>query len=118
MSRARLYITIAGILAGIVNGFFGAGGGMILVPLLSILATMEETSIFPSSISIILPICLISLMVTAKSAGIAWINAIPYLLGSGIGGIFAGIYGKKVPVTWMHRCLGGLILWGGIQYLC
>ena len=113
-----LKLCLAGIGAGAVNGLFGAGGGMILVPLLSMLTTMEEDSIFPSSISIILPICLVSLSVTAFTGEIAWAQAFPYLIGSAIGGVLAGIWGKKIPVKWLHRGLGLLILWGGIRYLC
>ena len=109
---------LAGIGAGTVNGLFGAGGGMILVPLLTVLTPLKDDAIFPSSVSIILPICLISLTVTALTGEVAWKDAVPYLFSSGIGGIFAGIWGKKIPVTWLHRGLGLLILWGGIRYLC
>lgn len=112
-----LMLCLAGIGAGAVNGLFGAGGGMVLVPLLSMLTSMEEKAIFPSSISIILPICLVSLTATAVTGEILWSDAIPYLIGSGIGGVLAGIWGKKIPVKWLHRGLGILILWGGIRYL-
>lgn len=112
-----LMLCLAGIGAGAVNGLFGAGGGMVLVPLLSMLTSMEEKAIFPSSISIILPICLVSLTVTAVTGEILWGDALPYLIGSGIGGVLAGIWGKKIPVKWLHRGLGILILWGGIRYL-
>lgn len=113
-----LGLCLAGLGAGAVNGLFGAGGGMVLVPLLTLLAPVEEQAVFPSSISIILPICLVSLTVTAFTVEIAWQQAFPYLIGSGIGGILAGIWGKKIPVVWLHRGLGILILWGGFRYLC
>lgn len=109
---------LAGTLAGAVNGLFGAGGGMVLVPLLTLLTPMEEEAIFPASISIILPICLVSLTVTAITGSIPWRQAFPYLLGSAAGGIFAGLWGKRIPVKWLHRGLGILILWGGWRYLC
>ena len=111
-------ILLAGLGAGAVNGLFGAGGGMVLVPLLTLLTPMEDSAIFPSSISIILPICLVSLVVTAITTGIAWQQAMPYLVGSAAGGILAGVWGKNIPVKWLHRGLGVLILWGGIRYLC
>lgn len=111
-------ILLAGLLAGAVNGLFGAGGGMVLVPLLTLLTTMDDTEIFPASICIILPICLVSLTVTGLSGGIAWADALPYLPGSAVGGVVAGLYGRKIPVTWLHRGLGILILWGGWRYLC
>ena len=34
-----------------------------------------------------------------------------------IGGVLAGMFGKKIPTVWLHRGLGILILWGGIRYL-
>ena len=111
-------LCLAGIGAGIVNGLFGAGGGMVLVPLLTLLTSLQEDVIFPCSVSIILPICLVSLAVTAVTAEVPWSEAVPYLFGSGAGGILAGIYGKKIPVIWLHKGLGLLILWGGIRYLC
>ena len=111
-------IALAGMLAGAVNGLFGGGGGMVLVPLLTLMTTLEDIAIFPASISIILPICLVSLAVTAATGEIAWQQAFPYLLGSTAGGILAGLWGNKIPVKWLHRSLGILILWGGFRYLC
>lgn len=110
-------IVLAGAGAGAVNGLFGAGGGMILVPLLGMLTDIEDKDIFPSSISIILPICLISLAVTAMTGSVAWAESVPYLIGSALGGTAAGIWGRKIPTVWLHRGLGILIVWGGIRYL-
>ena len=118
--KCKTYLgsAIAGLGAGAVTGLFGAGGGMVLVPLLCWLTDLEDDAIFPSSVSIILPICIVSLTVTGLSGGVAWKQALPYLIGSAAGGIIAGIYGKRLPVIWLHRILGAMILWGGIRYLC
>lgn len=111
-----VYLLLPGLAAGAVNGLFGAGGGMVLVPLLSRNADLQENQIFPASIFIILPICIVSLI--AGGMSIPWQTALPYLLGSGLGGVAAGILGKNIPVIWLHRILGILILWGGVRYLC
>ena len=111
-------MVVAGTCAGLVAGLFGAGGGLVLVPLLTLLTDTEEESVFSSSISIILPICVTTLAVTAMSVGIPVQPALPYLLGSVIGGLCAGKWGQKIPVRWLHRGLGLLILWGGYRYLC
>lgn len=117
MRKSAFLLALAGSAAGIVNGLFGAGGGMILVPLLTKLGNMEEQEVFPASICIILPMCLLTL--TIQSAGtLPWQDAFPYLIGSAVGGLFAGIWGKKIPTLWLHRILGVLILWGGYRYLC
>lgn len=111
-------IAVAGICAGAVNGLFGAGGGMVLVPLLTWLSDLNENEIFPASVSIILPICFVSLGLTFSSKAMDWNLALPYLAGSVGGGILAGFLGKKIPTLWLHRFLGVLILWGGMRYLC
>lgn len=111
-------LALAGGIAGAVNGLFGAGGGMVLVPLLTALTDMEEDTVFPASVSIIFPICLVSLTVGALHAPLPLAQALPYLLGGMGGGILAGVTNNKIPVKWLHRILGVMILWGGIQYLC
>lgn len=109
---------LAGFLAGAVTGLFGAGGGMVLIPLLTLLTDIGERELFPSSIAIILPICLVSLAVSALQGTLTVTGALPYLLGGAAGGILAGKWGQKIPVRWLHRGLGILILWGGFRYLC
>lgn len=116
--NSKMGLLLAGGCAGLVNGLLGAGGGMLLVPGLTRLTDLEEPEIFPSSVAIMLPICLTSLVMTAGGAPLPWHPALPFLLGSIPGGIAAGILGKKIPVHWLHRGLGILILWGGIRYLC
>ena len=119
MKQLKFFGTwIAGACAGAVNGLFGAGGGMVLVPLLGKLTDLEDDSVFPASVSIILPICIVSLIFTTRLDNIPWNAAWPYLIGSAVGGIPAGLLGKKIPTLWLHRALGVLILWGGIRYIC
>ena len=118
MRKRTIGMIAAGACAGLVAGLFGAGGGLVLVPLLTLLTDTAEKSVFSSSISIILPICLVCIAVTAITAGIPVRPALPYLLGSVIGGLCAGKWGLKIPARWLHRGLGLLILWGGYRYLC
>ena len=109
---------LAGFCAGAVTGLFGAGGGMVLIPLLSLLTDTEECSLFPCSVCIIAPICALSLLLAFQEGTVDLARALPYLPGSAIGGCLAGKWGQKIPVKWLHRVLGILILWGGVRYLC
>ena len=115
MLSSPIGLCVAGFCAGAVNGLFGAGGGMVLIPLMELLTKSDDRDLFSSSITVILPICLVSL---AMSGTISITEALPYLPGSAIGGFLAVRYGRKIPTVWLHRTLGILIIWGGIRYLC
>ena len=116
--KQRLGSGLSGAAAGAINGLFGAGGGMVLVPLLTKLTHLEDRAVFPASVVIILPMCIISLCMTYQAGSIPWDQTIPYLIGSSIGGVVAGIFAKRIPTLWLHRVLGILIIWGGIRSLC
>ena len=118
MKHRKYGLVLAGIGAGIVNGLFGAGGGMVLIPLLGILTSLDDRQMFSGSVAIILPICIVSLVTTGLTGSIAWKEALPYLPGSALGGYLAFRYGRSIPVKWLHRGLGILIIWGGLRYLC
>lgn len=118
MKKHSVGMILAGIGAGAVNGLFGAGGGMVLVPLLGLLTDLEDREVFPASVCIIAPVCIVSLAVTWQKGITPWDIALPYLLASAVGGIAAGFLAKKIPTVWLHRLLGVLILWGGFRYLC
>ena len=110
-----LAMALAGLCAGSMNGLFGGGGGMLLVPILTWTKAVGRDQLFPASVAIILPICVVSLLL---SQPIPLSPVIPYLIGSAVGGNAAGLWGSKIPVLWLHRGLGILIIWGGIRYLC
>ena len=107
----------AGLLAGIVNGIFGGAGGMVLIPALGMWTDAEPESLFPLSVSVMLPVCVLSLWITSRSAPLPWEDAMRYLLGSVAGGILVGLFGKRIPTLWLHRIFGIMLLWGGVRYL-
>ena len=100
-----------------VNGIFGGAGGMVLIPLLGLGTDAEPESIFPLSVCVMLPVCLVSLWFTAQAGPLPWSEAAPYLLGCAAGGVLAGRFGQRIPTLWLHRVFGAMLLWGGIRYL-
>ena len=120
MERSKISLwkcLLAGLAAGFVNGFFGAGGGMVLVPLLIWLVGLPDKLAFSSAISIILPLCVVSLVIYGRHDMLPLSDALPYLLGGAGGGVLAGLWFQKVPAKWLHLALGALILLGGVRLL-
>lgn len=110
---------LAGAAAGTVAGLFGAGGGMIMIPILTLTVKPSEDALFPTSVCIMIPICLVAIIMDLIHNGQLPLSpALPYMLGGALGGVGAGIFAKKIPTLWLHRGLGVMILWGGIRYLC
>ena len=55
-----LCLILLGVGVGFINGFLGAGGGMLLVPIVILILKMQIKVAHATAILIILPICLIS----------------------------------------------------------
>ena len=56
----KWWTALGGLFAGFLNGLFGAGGGMVVVPMLERAGYEEEVKSHAMSVSIILPICVLS----------------------------------------------------------
>ena len=105
---------LTGAAAGIVCGLFGGGGGMLAVPLLQ-KSGLSSRQTFATSLGVILPLTVASLIVALFRQGFDWQVAWPYLVGGGIGGFIGGRFFKNIPTLWLHRVFGVLLLWGGFK---
>ena len=114
MKKSWQYL-ITGALAGIANGLFGSGGGLFLVPLLTKWSGLEQKRAFATSVAIIFPLSVVSLIVFAFRGGVDLGQAWPYLLGGAAGGLLSGCFFKRLSVTLLRRLFGILLLYGGIR---
>lgn len=95
---------LTGVLSGFINGFFGGGGGMIVVPMLINLLGFSPKQAHATSIAIILPITLVS--------------AVIYLVGGktdytvlavcSVGVFLGGILGAKLLKRASNKIIGYL----------
>jgi len=108
---------IAGAAAGVINGTFGAGGGMLLVPLLIGWLKLDEKKALATSLAIILPISALSAFVHIFNDGLKNVSVIPFLVGGLIGGVVAGLTFVKIKSVWLRRAFALFVLYGGIRAL-
>ncbi|MBC5737640.1 TSUP family transporter [Pseudoflavonifractor sp. BIOML-A3] len=113
----KVRFAVAGAGAGIANGFFGGGGGMILVPLLTRWCGLDQRRAFATSVAIILPLCVCSSVIYLFRGGLDFMLALPYLAGGLIGGFVGGKVFKKVNMVWLRRVFALFILYGGVKAL-
>lgn len=119
MSRRQVWLApaVAGGLAGIANGFFGGGGGMVLVPLLTARCGLDQRRAFATSVAIILPLCALSSVIYLFRGGLDLAVALPYLAGGLAGGFLGGQLFQKLNMDWLRRAFALLILYGGFKSL-
>ena len=103
---------VAGGAAGVVNGFLGGGGGMVLVPLLVAKCGLSRRKAFACSVAIIFPLCALSAVIYYTKGNLDLLQALPYLVGGLLGGLVGGKIFNKVPVVWLKRVFALLILYG------
>ena len=108
---------LAGAAAGLTNGFFGGGGGSVLVPMLTRVCGLDQRRAFATSVAVILPLCALSAAVYLLRGGLDLSAALPYLIGGLAGGFIAGKLFKKVPPKLLRRLLGAVIIYGGVRCL-
>lgn len=113
----KLLIVIGGILIGLVNGFFGGGGGMIAVPVLEKVMGLSEKEAHATAIFLIFPLSLISATVYVVNG---FINSFPLLfvtIGVILGGIFGAFILKFLPPKIVRIIFALIMLIGGIKLI-
>lgn len=112
----RVISIVGGFIAGLVNGLLGAGGGMVLVPMLS-KAGLETKKTHANSIAVILPISVLSSIMYIRSGSVTLSDATPYLIWGVMGSILGAFILTKINDKWLHRIFGALMIWAAVRML-
>ena len=113
--QSNIKYLLSGAAAGVANGFFGGGGGSVLVPLLTRLCGLDQRKAFATSVAVILPLCALSAVVYFMRGGLNFAAAWPYLIGGTAGGWLGGKLFRGVRVDWLRRGFGLLLIYGGVR---
>ena len=108
---------IAGTAAGLANGLFGGGGGMVFLPILSRWGGLSQRKLYATCVAVILPLCVVSAAVYVLRRGVDLTLAAPYLLGGLIGGFLGGRLFPQVSAGWLRYLFAAFLLYGGVRYL-
>lgn len=110
-------IVLFGALVGVINGFFGGGGGMIVVPLLTKMFDMEQKKAQATALFVILPISLISTIVYFCYNSVDFASGWPVILGI----VAGGVIGAKLLNKLNNNAIKGIFIFfmlvGGVGML-
>lgn len=82
---------------GFVNGFFGGGGGMLLVPLLEKGMDLSVKSSHATAIAIILPMSVASAIAYVANGYFEWLPLVVVGAACVVGGVVGALLLKKLP---------------------
>ena len=81
-----------GVLAGVVNGFFGAGGGLLIVPLFSIVCKLDSKTTHATTLGCVLFMCISSSIIYFVKHELDF----KLILVCGIGSVIGSLIGTKL----------------------
>ena len=108
---------LTGVLIGFVNGFWGGGGGMICVPLLSNVVKLPDKKSHATTLLIMLPLCVASLVVYFTRGNLPLKESWQVCIGFVVGGIIGASLLKKISNVWLGAIFSLIIIVGGIKML-
>lgn len=106
----------AGVAVGAINGMFGAGGGMLAVPLLKKMG-MEQKQAHANAVAIILPITVISAVLYLIKDTVNISDSIAYIPTGLIGSYIGTLIIRKISPLWLKRIFGGFMVYAGVRLL-
>lgn len=115
--KNKIYLIIIGLFTGLINGIFGAGGGMLIVPSLIYIIHLDEHKAHSTAITIILPLCIISTYVYFKNDLMNFKIALPIAIGSTIGGYLGAKLLKHIPNQILRKAFSILIIYLSIRMI-
>ena len=107
---------VTGAACGLLNGLFGAGGGMAAVPLLKA-GGLPQKKAHATSLAVILPLAAVSAAFYLLDGALSFREAVPYLPGGFLGACAGALLMKRIPSGVLRRVFGALLLIGGVRLL-
>ncbi len=106
-----------GFKTGVITGFFGSGGGSYLVPKLENELNFKCKEAHASSIAIILPTCIFSIIVYLLKIDINILNTLAICFGGIIGGVVGGKALKKIKSEFLNKFFCIIIIFIGVKLI-
>lgn len=115
--KNKILLCLWGSLIGVVNGFFGGGGGMICVPVLQKACYLSQKQSHASAIFVILPLSIVSGFVYFFNGYIEFYPLISVGGGVVLGGIFGALLLKNLSSKTLQTIFVLLMFGAGVRLI-
>jgi uncharacterized membrane protein YfcA len=106
MKSKLIWYIATGAIAGLLAGFLGVGGGILLVPIMVGLLGLTQHRAHGTSLAVIVPISIIGAIVYALRSDINWTLVATIGSGSVVGAIIGAKLMMKVPANRLRQLFG------------
>lgn len=115
--KINLFFAIGGLLVGFLSGFFGGGGGMLVVPLLTYIGKLTQQESHATAIAVILPLTVVSSIVYILKGSYELAVGLPVGIGFVIGGVIGSLLLKKLKGKALCVIFSIVMVVGGVKLL-
>ena len=115
--KQNIFAVLTGVFAGLINGLFGGGGGMIVVPMLISFLKCEPKKAHATALLIILPLSLVSGIFYAAFGSLDLRLGIPITIGVVAGGIVGAFLLSKLSSKWIVIIFALVMAGAGVKML-
>lgn len=117
MEKNKIKLLAIGLVAGLVNGLFGSGGGTIVVPCLVFLVGLNDYKAHATAISVILPLSIISTIIYFVNGKIP-IKTSLLIISGGLAGSFIGAKTlNRIPINILRKIFSSVIIYSAIRMI-
>ena len=92
---------LIGLFGGVVNGLFGAGAGLLLVPMIKKVEGVEDKVAHATTLACVMMMCVVSSVVFWVNNQVELSVLLPCLLGSLVGSVFGTFLLQKIK----NKCI-------------
>jgi uncharacterized protein len=113
-----IILIVIGLLAGILSGFVGVGGGILMIPLLMLFLGLSQFEAQGTALTAMLPpIGILAAMNYFKSGYVKWEYAVVIVLTFVIGGYFGSKMSLSLNPTTVRKVFGVVMFFAAIKLI-
>lgn len=115
--KRGLKLSVIGIISGIINGFFGAGGGLVIVPMLKKFDNKNSKIVHATTLGCVMCMCLSSSIVYFLDNHIDYKLVLFCLIGSLIGSVVSIKLLKKLKNIYIDLIFSCVLIVAGLSLI-
>ena len=116
-AKQKFILLVSGAFIGLLNGFFGGGGGMVCVPILEKVLSLDSKHSHATAIAVIFPLSLVSAIIYVVNGYIKTLSLVTVGIGVVAGGILGAFSLKFLPPKVVQILFAIIMFAGGIKLI-